>query len=129
MGGEAGELAAVLDPGPGYDAEETFALTQGLRAELLELDVDRVELEADGEAPEGAKAVELLAIGGLAIKFVLNSAVLKSVVETTTAWLGRQQARSVKLTLDGDTLELTGVSSEDQTRLVDEWIARHAGDA
>lgn len=129
MSGDAGEMAAVLDPGPGADPEETFELTQRLRGELLELDVDGVELQSDGEAPDGAKAVELLAIGGLVLKFALNSAVLKSVVETTTAWLGRQQARSVKLTLDGDTLELTGVSSEDQGRLVDEWIARHAGDA
>jgi hypothetical protein len=123
---KTGELGAVLDPGPDHDAEETFELTQRLRAELLELDVDAVELEAGGEAPEGTKGAELLAIGGLAVKFVLNSAVLKSVVESTTAWLGRQQARSVKLTLDGDTLELTGVSSEDQSRLADQWIARHA---
>jgi hypothetical protein len=124
----AGELGAVIEGGPGYDAEETFELTQGLRGELLELDVDAVELASDGEAPDGSKGPELLAIGGLAIKFVLNSAVLKSVVDTTTAWLGRQQARSVKLTLDGDTLELTGVSSEEQGRLVDQWIARHADD-
>lgn len=129
MGGEAGELAAVLDPGPGVDSEEAFELTQRLRGELLELDLDGVELKGDGEAPDGAKAVELLTIGGLVLKFALNSAVLKSVVETTTVWLGRQQARSVKLTLDGDTLELTGVSSEDQSRLVDEWVARHAVDA
>jgi hypothetical protein len=129
MSEETGELAAVLDPGPDFDREETFELTQRLRTELLELDLDTVELGADGEAPEGAKGAELLAIGGLAVKFVLNSAVLRSVVDTTTAWLGRQQARSVKLTLDGDTLELTGVSSDDQSRLVDQWIARHAGDA
>ena len=129
MSEETGELAAVLDPGPDFDPEETFELTQRLRTELLELDLDAVELGAAGEAPAGAKGAELLAIGGLAVKFVLNSAVLRSVVETTTAWLGRQQARSVKLTLDGDTLELTGVSSDDQGRLVDQWIARHAGDA
>jgi hypothetical protein len=67
-----------------------------------------------------------LAIGGLAIRFAMQSAVLKSVVDTTVAWLGRQRARSVKLTLDGDTLELTGVSSDEQDRLVDQWIARHA---
>ncbi|HSS32740.1 MAG TPA: hypothetical protein VLL27_05620 [Solirubrobacterales bacterium] len=124
----AGELGAVVDAGPDYDAEETFELTQGLRGELLELDVDTVELASAGEAPDGSKGPELLAIGGLAIKFVLNSAVLRSVVDTTTAWLGRQQARSVKLTLDGDTLEPTGVSSDQQGRLVDQWIARHADD-
>jgi hypothetical protein len=77
-------------------------------------------------APAGAKGIELLAIGGLVVKFALNSALLKSVVDTTTAWLGRQGARSVKLSLDGDTLELTGVSSDEQSKLVEQWIARHA---
>lgn len=126
--GSPGELAALLDGGPDRDGEELFGLTQGLREELLELDVDDVELAADGAAPDGSKGPELLALGGLAIKFVLSSSVLKSVVDTTVAWLGRQEARSVKLTLDGDTLELTGVSSEEQSRLVEQWIVRHADD-
>lgn len=126
MSDETGELAAVLDAGPDYEDEELFQLTQGLRDELLELDVDAVDLGAGGAAPDGAKAAELLAIGGLVIKFALNSAVLKSVVDTTVAWLGRQRARSVKLTLDGDTLELSGVSSDQQSRLVEQWISHHA---
>jgi hypothetical protein len=124
----AGKVAAYLDAGPDSDAEELSELTQGLRDELLELDVDAVEPATEGEAPSGSKGPEFLAIGGLAIKFALQSSVLKSVVDTTVAWLGRQQARSVKLTLDGDTLELTGVSSDEQGRLVDQWIARHADD-
>lgn len=128
LDGEKGELAAVLDAGPDHDAEEVFELAQGLRGELLELDVDAVGLANDGEAPDGAKSPELLAIGGLAIRFALSLSVLKSVVDTTVAWLGRQRARSVKLTLDGDTLELTGVSSDQQSRLVEQWIARHAGE-
>lgn len=128
MSGAMGELMAVLDAGPDYDAEELLALTQRLRGELLGLDVDAVGLRVAGEAPEGAKGVELLAFGGLAIQFALKSSVLRSVVDTTVAWLGRQQARSVKLTLDGDALEVTGISSEEQSRLVEQWVARHAHD-
>lgn len=126
MSGEAGQLAAVIEVGPDYDDEELFELTQGLRGELLELDVEAVGLGSEGEAPDGAKGLELLAIGGLVVKFALNSSVLKSVVDATVAWLGRQGARSVKLSLDGDTLELTGVSSDEQSKLVEQWIARHA---
>jgi hypothetical protein len=125
---EAVELAAVLDAGPDSDAEELLELTDALREELLELDVDAVGRASDGEAPAGAKGVELLAFGGLVVRFALKSSVLRSVVDATTAWLGRQQARSVKLTLDGDTLELTGISSEQQHALIEQWIARH-GDA
>jgi hypothetical protein len=32
----------------------------------------------------------------------------------------------VKLTLAGDSLELTGLSSDEQNRLVELWVARHA---
>lgn len=126
--GARGELAAVLDAGPDHNAEELLELTQGLRGELLELDVDAVAPGTSGDAPAGAKGAELLAFGGLAIQFALKSPVLRSVVDTTVAWLGRQQARSVKLTLDGDTLEVTGVSSDEQSQLVEQWVARHADD-
>jgi hypothetical protein len=121
-------VTAELDAGPDHDAEELAELTGRLRDALLDLDVvDQVEPASAGAAPEGAKGVELLAIGGLVVRFVLSSAVLRSVVDTTVGWLSRQQARSVKLTLDGDTLEVTGGSSEDQERLVALWVARHAG--
>jgi hypothetical protein len=123
------QLAAVVDAGPDSDAEELAELTQRLRGQLLELDVDAVEPATEGEAPAGAKGIELLAIGGLVVQFAMKSEILRSVVDATSAWLGRQQGRSVKLTLDGDTLEVTGVSSDEQRRLVDLWVARHADDA
>ena len=129
MAGAQAQLAAVVDAGPDSDAEELAELTRRLRGQLLELDVDTVEPATGGEAPAGSKGVELLAIGGLVIQFAMKSEVLKSVVDATTAWLGRQQGRSVKRTLDGDTLEVTGVSSDEQRRLVDLWVARHADDA
>jgi hypothetical protein len=128
VAGEQAQLAAVVDAGADSDAEELAELTRRLRGQLLELDVDAVQPATGGEAPAGSKGVELLAIGGLVIQFAMKSEVLKSVVDATTAWLGRQQGRSVKLTLDGDTLEVTGVSSDEQRRLVDLWVARHAGD-
>jgi len=128
VAGSQAQLAAVLDAGPDSDAEELAELTRRLRGELLDLDVDAVEPATAGAAPAGAKAVELLAIGGLVIRFAMRSEVLRSVVDATGAWLSRQQGRSVKLTLDGDTLEVTGVSSDEQRRLVDLWVARHADD-
>ena len=126
MDNEHGELALQLETLPDTDSEELAALVQRLRAELLDLDVDRVEPLAAGEAPEGAKGVELLALGGLVVQFILQPGVLTSIVDGVRSWLQRQSARSVKLTLDGDSLEVTGVSSEEQDRLVELWIARNA---
>ncbi|MEU4518969.1 hypothetical protein AB0F52_09655 [Amycolatopsis sp. NPDC024027] len=39
--------------------------------------------------------------------------------------VGRSQQRSVQLELDGDPLELTGVSSKERCRLNDEWLLRY----
>jgi len=120
------QLAAELDAGPEHDAEELAQLTQRLRDELLELDVDAVEPATRGAAPDGAKGLELLAVGGLVVRFAMKANVLRTVVDATVGWLGRQRARSVKLTLDGDTIELTGASSAEQERLIELWVARHA---
>jgi hypothetical protein len=52
---------------------------------------------------------------------------LMSVLGLVRDWLRRSPVqRSVKVTIDGDTLELTGASDELQRRVVDDWVARHA---
>ena len=53
-------------------------------------------------------------------------ATLRAVVGTVKAWLARSAARSVKLELDGDVIEVSGVSSADQQRLIELWIERHS---
>lgn len=120
------QVAAVLDAGPDHDAEELAQLTHRLQTDLLELDVDAVEAASGGAPPDGAKGVELLAVGGLVVRFARNATVLRSVVDATIAWVRRQSVRSVKLSLDGDTLELTGASKEEQRQLIELWVARHA---
>lgn len=106
------------------DAEQVAEATLGLRRELLDLDVDAVELPRVGEPPPGTRAVELAALGALVVT-VAQSRLLAPVVAAVQSWLARSQQRSVKLELDGDVLEVTGVSSRDQQRLIDEWLRRH----
>jgi hypothetical protein len=103
-------------------AESALALGQ----ELAELDVDEVRPVAAGEAPEGAKGIELLALGGLLIKLAQSAQVLRQVVDAVRDWVGRTGARSVKLTLDGDVLEVTGASGADMKKLIDAWVQRHS---
>ena len=111
--------------GPGDDAEGLAEATLQLRRELLELDVEAVEAPPAGEAPPGTRGVDLPALGALVITAV-RPQLLTAVVATVRSWLTRQQQRSIKLELDGDVLELTGVSSSEQRRLTDEWLRRHA---
>jgi hypothetical protein len=66
--GDMGELAADLDVGPDWDADEVAEVTQRLRVELL--DVDGVDLRAE-EAEPGSKGIGLLGIGGLIIRLAI----------------------------------------------------------
>ena len=119
------ELSVELQAGPDTDAEELAQLAGRLRAELLDLDVDAVRQPARGEAPEDAKGAGLLAAGELVVGLVASPEVLASIIDVVRSWLGRNRARSVKLTLDGDALEVSGVSSAEQDRLIDLWVSRH----
>lgn len=107
------------------DDEELAALTSRLREELLDLDVEDVSPMAEGGAPAGAKGFELLAVGGLVVRFLGRQDVLRGVVATVRSWLARQPVRSIELELDGDTCKVTGATSEEQDKLIDLWIERH----
>lgn len=126
MVAEQSALTIQLRPGADTGADELTDMAHRLRDELLELDVDTVELAGTGEAPAGAKGIGLLTIGGLVVRFALQTEVLRTVVNGVQSWLSRQRLHSVKLVLDGDTLEVTGVSSAEQADLIDVFIARHA---
>lgn len=119
-------LAVEVSAGPSADAEELDELVGQLRRELLELDVESVDRARGGPAPKGARAVDVLALGTLLVSVVDPAAVLPAVVAAVEAWLRGRGQRSVKLELDGDVLEVAGLSSRDQRRLIDGWLARHA---
>jgi len=125
MAGPPRELWVELSPNRDIDAEEMAQLTIRLRHQLLDLDVIAVKPTGTGEVPVNAKGVDLLAFGGLLVQFA-DSNILRSLVDTVRSWLGRKQNRSITLTLDGDSLELTSVSSAEQQRLIDLWVNRHA---
>ena len=117
-------LGIQVELGPDADAEEVAEAAQQLRSELLDLDVDSVQLPAAGKPPPGTRGVELAALGGLLVT-VGQSQLLGSVIAAIRSWLGGSPQRSIKLELEGDTLELTGISATEQRRLVDEWLQRH----
>jgi hypothetical protein len=120
------ELSVELQTGPDTDADELTQLVGRLRAELLDLDVDAVQQPERGQAPEESKGAGWLAAGELVVRLVTSPEVLASVIAGIRSWLARNRARSVKLTMGGDTLEVSGVSSAEQDRLIDLWVSRHA---
>lgn len=125
MSDAAARVELQVAAGADSDDEELAALTAQLRQELLELDVDAVDLARSGPAPAGTKAVDVLAIGGLILTLAKSSA-LAHVVGAVQSWLHRDRRRQVEIQIGGDVLKLTAATDEDQRRLVDAWIARHA---
>ena len=61
----------------------------------------------------------------MVVGLVASPPVLASLIDVVRSWLGRNRARSVSLTLDGDALEVSGVNSAEQDRLIDLWVSRH----
>jgi hypothetical protein len=108
------------------DDEEVRRLAESLRSELLELDVESATLASAGDIPVGARGVEAFALGALVVRLAGKPEVLAAVARTIGGWLSISRGRRVMMQLDGDVLELAGVSSADQERLVTAWIERHA---
>jgi hypothetical protein len=117
-------LTLVVDGGSNTDAQEVSALTAQLRQRLLELDVERVELVRSSDIPIGAKPVDAVTIGALTV--TLAPALVQAVVELVKSWLGSRPVRSAKVTIDGDSIELTHASQADQDRLTQAFVDRHA---
>jgi hypothetical protein len=109
--------------GPDGDAEEVAAATLQLRREFLGLDVAAVELPRAGDLPPGTRAADPAAVGALAV--TVAQSLLTAVLAAVRSWLASSQRRSIKLELSGDVLELTGLPSNEQRRLTDEWLRRH----
>ncbi|MGW1374916.1 hypothetical protein ACWD6P_11680 [Streptomyces sp. NPDC002446] len=97
---------------------------EGLREDLLLLDVDQVEHPDAGPTPEGARsgATELLDVLLVTLPPVLP--LLEGVVAVVKEWLGRSGESTCVLEIDGNRLELTGVRSKEQRRLAEAWLAR-----
>lgn len=124
MNEAATQLTLVVDAGSATDAEELSSLTTQLRQRLLELDVHEVELVRTAQLPEGAKPVDVVTIGALTV--TLAPPLVQAVVELVKAWLSSRPIRSAKVTIDGDSIELTDASEAEQERLTKAFIDRHA---
>ncbi|MFC8392042.1 hypothetical protein [Streptomyces sp. NPDC057238] len=120
-------MRLVLTGGQDSDQEELDQLALQLRERLLELDVEDVEPVRSGDVPDGAKPVDALAVGALAV--TLAPIALRSVLDLVRTWIENRPVRTVSVTLGEDSLELEAVSSADQRRIVDAFLAAHGPEA
>jgi hypothetical protein len=122
----SGELRLQLSE-EGADAERIDSLTGFLRQELLQLDVDDVTALRAAAPPPGARAFDVLAVGGLLVSLGRSAEGLRGVVSAIRRWLARGSGtrRTVRMEIEGDVLELSEASAADQERLIGLFISRH----
>lgn len=124
-----GDLVHVRLAMADADPEELETGVRQLMAELRELDDVSAAPATQSARPVGSRAGEVLAIGELLVT-LLSSPALPAVLTAIEAWLDRslhRGDRTIRVQLDGDSLELGRVTHEEADRLITAFVARHDG--
>jgi len=127
-GPENSDLAVrlTLESDSQLDPEEYEKVTRQLRAELKDLDVESVRLVATDTAPVGAKG-DPVTIGTLVVALSASGGVFTTLIAVLHDWLRRHSGNHrIRLTIDGDTIEIDRVSAERESKLVDAFVRRHS---
>lgn len=125
MSGKTISVKLSFEVGQDVDIEEKESLTRQLRDELIDLDVEAVDYVSGGKVPARAKAGDPITWGALLLALAASGGVFTTLISAVQSWLTRNNQRSITLEIDGDRLELQGVSSQEQQRLTDAWLSRH----
>jgi len=134
-GGERGVTAGArsvllaVAPDPKLDGEAVERLTRQLRTEVAALDVESVAPAPGGSVPDGAKAADPVTVGAIVVALSASGGVLPALAETLRAWLDRHdRARAISMTIDGDSIEVTRATTEQQNALIDAFVRRHSAE-
>ena len=119
------QLIVRVDAGPDADDRERADLAFRLRDDLDHIDDASVELARGGELEPGAKTGDPVEWGTLMVSAVTSGA-LSAVLKTAHAWLLRQRGAALSVRIGDDELVLTGASSVEQQRVIEDWLARQS---
>jgi hypothetical protein len=119
------QVRLTLDAGPEADLEELAELTQQLRGELLDLDVEAVDLVSAGDSPAKAKG-DPITWGMLGLTFVSGGG-LVALINLLQTWLIRHGPSSVTVKLGDDEITVTDRPTEQQQQVINTWLRRHRG--
>lgn len=119
------------------DTQRLDELSRLLRQELLQLDGDAVaDVRAvpAAEVPPGARAVDAASVEGIVVALGTAAQGISAVISIVQAWRARggkspsdgKPVRRARLEIDGDVLDLSGMTAEDDA-LIKLFIERHAG--
>lgn len=122
------QLTLRIETDAEADAEELAMLAVDLRELLLELDIESADRLTRGQAPPGTRSGEMFVAGALTVMLAWSKELVTKFLESVQSWVSFAAGRSVKIELDGDSLELHGLTREDQRRLIQLFIDRHTAE-
>lgn len=112
------QLSVVSDAGE--EDGEAVLWGMDLARELSELDDAKIE-QVSRERPDDAKG-----LGEFASTLAQAPAEgIAAVIHFVQAWVTRT-GRTVEASIDGDTIKIAGASRDQQDRIIDAWLVRHA---
>ena len=120
---DLGRVTLRVQQVPDGDTEELLKLSELLRGELLELDLDSVEPIDESSGPDQAKGLAVMA-GWLAVQLGSVDR-LRALLRAVFAWAARTH-RDVEVNYGGDVLKVSGVTAEQQETIINAWLAQHA---
>lgn len=105
------------------DEEEQESMSVALRDEILSTDVYDVRFVRTGPAPDGTRGVDAIAVNQLLVTLPASLTAVATLVNAVRGWLSRSSdGRRVELTLGDKSLKLAKASSEEQQRLIEEFL-------
>lgn len=105
------------------DEEAYESMSFALREEILSTDVNDVRFVRTGTAPDGTRGLDVTAVNQLLVTLPASLAAVSALVNTVRGWLSRSNdGRTVELTLGDKSLKLARASSDDQQRLIEEFL-------
>jgi hypothetical protein len=108
------------------DPDELDRMAAALRRDLLDIpEVDKVAPVSAGPAPAGTRAVDVAAIGAFLVTVKPSVELLSKVVGVVRGWLRRSGEGTLKITVNGSTLELTPTQAQ-QEELVRAFLKQAA---
>lgn len=122
------QLTLRIETDSEADAEELAMLAVDLRGLLLELDIESADRLTRSQAPPGTRSGGMFVAGALTVILARSKELVTKLLESVQWWVSRVAGRSVKIELDGDKLELNGLTLEDQRKLIQLFIDRHTAE-
>ncbi|MGQ4483451.1 hypothetical protein [Streptomyces sp. SAS_276] len=118
------EVQLLVRLGEGTDELDLAAAVGALRGQLLDAGVEQARLQRSDLTVPGLKSGVEVVAGALLVSMVPH--VFSTVIAAIQAWSARASGRSVTI-VDGDReVSATGLSAEEQQRLLEDFTPRSA---